>query len=329
MADLLPYANVGETISAEFDYATVPFERLGENSVLIDPELLTKPLMVDIIAQVPKRILKSFPDGERASPPLKVIAAYTSIDGSLRDSVELNSKDANLFAGSIAVDPKIVQESIKVTVLALRDKPGKEPGYASHNGARLGWCPTHEIRFKEKVVSAGNFLEIRWENFEGSLIVPEGYAQTFYYLDANASAPILYLNKNSVPALIKLMDTKGHSGSKASARDLLFRSIATSVWQQLLRAALDDLREEAMTMGTPVDLDMAIAEEWKRVAIRKFAEHLEPTLLPDAALLQICSDIDNSGYYTDLVSRAGLAAQSVVEAKGYFEKFAEEAFKNG
>jgi len=326
MTVLLPYESLDEAIAVDFDFGATTVTKLGDTGHLIDDPVPGSIIAVQIDAQVPGTIKRTFPKHERGNLPMEVLAAIVSIDGSLRVSVPLTRQKSSLFTGTLSLDLNRISEALRVTVFAVRNAPGSTIGYAGEPGARVAWSPTHEIRVTERKPTGGNFIKVVWEDFSSSSVVDSEFQDTLYYLESGGTLPTLYLNKSVSVALIKLMDTGGHGHPRALPRDVLFKSIAATVWCELLRSALGDLRDEAVN-GMPVEID-SLASEWKRDIIRLLAPFLFPNLLPEAAEPEICSKINEDGFYTLLLDRVQLAVQLELKTSDIYSTFAEKVFEN-
>jgi hypothetical protein len=209
----------------------------------------------------------------------------------------------------------------------VRTINGPGGGFARWKGSRLAWGPDNEIRFAERP-SKGNFLKTMWEDFGSSAVVPPHFEGALYYIDASAEPPVLYLNKLTTNPLIKLLETQGHGHAKALPRDLIFRSVAANAWLTLAEVALRSLHEEAAT-GTPVDLDAAFAGSWKKEMIELLAPALNPGLMPEEAVLDLCTNVGDDNYYGNTLQRAQLAIQVDQSVREHYEKFAEKVFEDG
>jgi len=323
----LPYPNLGEALGVSLDLGKVPHKKLREHSILVDGSQAGDEIRVGIDVQVPSGIVELFPPSERKSPPLDVLATVVSIDGGMREPIPLKRLKSSLYAGAIKLDRTRVRESARVRVYAVRAINGSATGFARWKGSRLAWAPESEIQFLEHAPK-GNFLSIVWEDFSSSTVIPSHFDEAMYYVDTAADPPVLYLNRLAAPPLIKLFDTEGHGHAKALPRDLVFRSVASNVWLTLAHAALHSLHEEAQA-GTPVDLETAFEGSWKKEMIELLAPSLNPGLMAEEAVLELCTKIDDRTYYAETFSRAQLAIQTDQAIRLHYERFAEKVFENG
>jgi hypothetical protein len=174
----------------------------------------------------------------------------------------------------------------------------------------------------------GRHLRILWEDFDESTVVPAGFAGAFFYLDTSTDAvpPVLYLNKSARGALIRLAETRGHGHPKALPRDVIFRSMAVTVWTALVHAALEALLREAE--NGDVDFEDTFAGRWKGEVLKWAAPVIWPTVLPEDALKDLCMRIHEDGYYTQVMARAQLAIQVEENLLDIYERFAEGVFEN-
>lgn len=329
MADLiLPYKNLGEAIGLSLDLGGIPHKTFGEHSILVDASQAGKNITINIEAQLPSGIADMFPKPERKNPPLEVLGTIVSIDAGIRRTIPLQRRKPNLYSGKVMLNLGEITESARLCVFALKKSDGSAAGFAKHNGSRLAWSPTHEIRFNERPTK-GQFLQILWEDFGNSAVVPANFEEAFYYVDSQSEPPALYLNSLMGNELKSLVTTEVHGGSKALPRDVTFCSIATSAYLTLAQEMLKQLHEEASVGGTPVDPDAAFSGSWKLEMFELLAPLLNPTILPDSAKLELCTKIDDGKYYGQVLSRTQLAIQSYLLVREHYEKLAEKAFENG
>jgi hypothetical protein len=327
MNELLPYANLGETISVSLDFQGIDKTDLGEHSFLVHAPEDSGPVTAKIDAQLPDGFEAAFPPSEQKDPPLIVLSAVTSVDGLFRTHVPLKKAKKNLYGGVIQIDPAIVLEAAKVRVYAVRAKPGgRAAGFTAQRGARLAWSPTQEIRLTEKPPPKGKNLEIKWIHFDEANFIPAALRDTFYFLEMGADKPVLYLNEGASPSLVKLVDIKGAGHPKAILRDTIFRSIAVSVWTALVRSAIDALRKEELF---PVNFNDVFAGTLNGTVLKWIAPKVLPTMLPDDALSELCRSMNQDDSYNDILARSQLAIQSAHNILDIYGKSAEGAFANG
>jgi hypothetical protein len=325
---ILPYPNLGETISVNLDLDKIPHKKTGLHSILADASKLGSSVSISIDVQLPGGITDVFPPSERKAPPLDVLAAAISRDGGVREPIPLKRQKASLYTGTINLDLTRIKEAVRVNVYAIRTANSSQNGFARWSGSRLAWAPVHEIRFTERPAK-GDFLRVLWEDFENSAIVPPHYEEAMHYIDANSEPPVLYLNKKTTNPLIKLIDTQGSGHAKAFPRDLVHRTIAANAWLTLAQFALNSLHDEALNASGPVDLEEALGGSWKKEMIELLLPELYPNLDPEDALLELCTNIGITKYYENAILRATLGIQVRHEIKEQYEKFAGEIFKNG
>lgn len=329
MADLiLPYKNLGEAIGLSLDLKGIPHKTSGDNSILVDATQAGKTLTINIAAQLPSGIIDMFPKSERKNPPLEVLGTILSVDASIRRKIPLQRQKPNLYSGKLTLNLSEVTESARVCVFALRKTDGPTAGFAKHKGSRLAWSPTHEIRFAERPTK-GRFLQILWEDFGNSAVVPANFEEALYYIDSQSEPPALYLNSLMGNELKSLVTTEAYGGSKALPRDVTFCSIATSAYLTLAQEVLKNLHEEASAGGTPVDAEAVFSGSWKLEMFELLAPLLNPKILPDSAKLELCTRINDGKYYGQVLARTQLAIQSYLRVRETYEKLGEKVFENG
>jgi hypothetical protein len=325
---ILPYNNLGEVLVVSMDLSKIPHRAIGERSVLVDTSTVGATVSIGIEARLPGEILDVFPPSERKSPPIEVLVTLVSIDAGIRQSIKMKPQKPDLYVATASLDLNQITESVELRVFVVRTSTGSTKGFASHKGSRLAWSPVYEIRFVERPTK-GNFISTVWEDFSNSTVVPRDFEKGLYYVDAESDPPVLYLNKLASSPLVKLFQTQGFGHAKALPRDLLFRSIATNIWFVLAQTALEALHNEAVESGVPVDLDAAFGGSWKQEMIELLAPRSLPSLMPEDAIQELCSKIDDSNYFANTLLRAQLAIQTDQLLLEYYEKFADREFANG
>jgi hypothetical protein len=330
MQALLPYENNGESISVNLDFPGIEKTEIGTYAFLLDRSKLTGPIPILVEAQLPDTIDDAFPPSDRQNPPMAVIATVKSVDGLLRTQMPLKLSKKSLYAGTVTLDPAVISESASLCVYAVRSAHGRSTaGYAKQKGSRLAWSPVHEIRMVDRPLPKGKFLRIVWDDFEKSTVVPSGFRGAFHYVHTESSEPVLYLNKQAKPPLVKLLETKGHGHSKALPRDVLFSSIAVPVWTSLVYAALEALRREGDETDWPVDFKDAFDGTWRGEVLKWISARVLPEMLPEDALFEFCSKMGQNDFYTDVLARAQVAIQSEEKLLDRCEQFALGVFENG
>ena len=322
---ILPYANCGESIGVSLDIPGVPAQSIAENTILVDASHLSGPFQVTVEAQLPSKMVEAFPPSDRKNLSVDVIVSVLSIDGLIRTHVLLTNKKSNLYAGVLKLDPAVISESATLQVYAVRASRGKTVlGFAAQKGARLAWSAAMEVRLAERPPPKGQYLDVRWEDFETSGEIPNGFGHALHFVDINSNPPVLYLNKRARPSLIKLLETKGHGHPKALPRDVLLSSIRAPVWATLIHAALTELRREAE--DGPVDFRVAFAGTWKGDVLEWIAPLIHSDLLPDDAVFEMCTRINDEAYFADVMTRSQLAVQHSDKLLDTYGSFADGVF---
>jgi hypothetical protein len=324
---ILPYKNLGEAIEVNFDLNAIPHKKTGERSYLIDPTFKGKTVDVKITAKLPSGYLNVFPKAEQKNPPLELVATILSVDSGLRNSVTLRRAKPALYEGLVSLDFGRISELAEITIVASRTTSGSGAGFAVHAGSRVAWSPKSEVRISERP-KRGNFLKIAWEEFNNSAVVPKGFDDALFYIDSEHEPVVLYLNKMTDDALIKLFETKGHGHAKALPRDVLLSTVATSAWLVLAQSALGALHAAA-SKGTPVDLDEEFDGGWRQQVIELLAPSLLPHLTKDDAIAELCLKMDETTYYANILLTAQLVIQCHRKTRQLFERYAEKEFSNG
>jgi hypothetical protein len=325
---ILPYRSLGETIGISLDLNEAPHKAIGEHSVLVDTAAAGESITIDIKAQLPSGIPQLFAKQEQKNPPIEVVGTITSVDASSRRTIPLQKQKPNLYSGRVKLDLTQITESAELSVFVVRktNGPGGQ-GIATHKGSRLAWSPNYEIRFVEPPTK-GKLLDIRWDDFSEPKFVPESFPDALYYIDPHSEQPVIYLNSAMANELKSLVNTKGHSPPKALPRDVIFHSMANAGYLTLAQETIKALHEEGATSGTPVNAEDLFSGSWKLEMYELIAPLLNPSILPEAAKVELCTKINETNYFGEVMARAQLAIQSHLGVRDLYEKLAKKAFEN-
>jgi hypothetical protein len=124
--------------------------------------------------------------------------------------------------------------SLQLFLVRLQDNSSLPNGYAKHKGDRVASSIVWEIVFGPKNKRMGEFLNVRWEAFSKSDFLPrKSNPDIVYYLDYSDSPPTLFLNED-------IRYLRRSRGMTACIRNMIFDSIAQSVWNSLFLTAINN-----------------------------------------------------------------------------------------
>jgi hypothetical protein len=223
------------------------------------------------------------PEQERAEPPLKTLVIARSLGSRFRRSIALAKNDEGAWTGELSLAKRDVFGSIELEPVMLRTAPGDTPGFAGHIGARLVWGPVVIVHLDDPPTSAGQHLEIRWDDFKTtSNSWRRQHGESLYLLDMNADPPELWLNE-AIPRFKPLAHTTGRRGRDMRVRNATFALIAAQVWTSLIGEVTTNLAR--LTQSDP-EIDPAQILEWLSDWELRVVNHWSPQLFPEAGSRQ-------------------------------------------
>jgi hypothetical protein len=138
------------------------------------------------------------------------------------------------LAGSVELSAALVRE---------RQAPVGSAGFATAAGARLAAAWPWELRVDRKRALSGVYLDVRYRSFAQDATMPERERKNLYRLEAEAEAPILWLNSDH-GAIASVLDAKGQVGNRAHQRDVTYDVMVPMVWMQLFVRAATELKRQ-------------------------------------------------------------------------------------
>jgi hypothetical protein len=223
------------------------------------------------------------PEHEHGEPPLKTLVIARSLGSRFRRSIALAENGDGAWTGKLELAKCGVFGTIELEPVMIRTTPANEPGFAGHVGARLAWGPVVVAQLDDPPTSAGQHLEIRWDDFKKTANPwRREHEGALYLLDIAADPPELWLNE-AIPRFKPLAHTTGRRGRDMRVRNATFALIAAQVWTSLLGAVVTNLAR--LTQVDP-ELEPAQALEWLSDWEARVLHHWSPQLFPDAGSRQ-------------------------------------------
>ena len=216
---------------------------------------------------------------ERSDPPLKMLVTARSLGSRFRRSIALTRDSEGEWTGELKLAKRDVFGSIELEPVIIRTKPGGDSGFAGHVGARLAWGPIVVAYLDDPPSSAGQSLEIKWDDFKKTLNSwRKDHEESLYLLDMNVEPPELWLNE-AIPHFKNVAHSSGRRGREMRVRNATFAVIAAQVWTSLLGAVATNLARLGQGDADP-DPDQALESlsEWES----RVVYHWSPLLFPEA-----------------------------------------------
>jgi len=170
----------------------------------------------------------------------------------------------------------------------------------------LGWSKTYKIFFdepEEKV--GGDSMEFEWASFSSNRLfwLNKHYSKDIFALDLRGEnkMPKVYLNEDMNKHLRSLLEEKSKRISpKTSSRDLMFQSIASSIFSQLLTDCLIHYKRNLM-QEEGVEKLVAIENAWENLSNwkKKLIENYSHNICPDSRKKDALDDLKESIYDDD------------------------------
>lgn len=281
--EFYPYRTAGDCLAlrCECDQADVIVEerRVLMQNVPDDSEVTLRLRVFDGDAPLSAVL----PVQERDEPPLKTLVIARSLGSRFRRSIALSKNDEGAWTGELSLAKRDVFGSIELEPVMLRTAPGNSPGFAGHVGARLAWGPVMVVRLDDPPTSAGQYLDIRWDDFKAtSNPWRRQHGESLYLLDMNADPPELWLNE-AIPRFKTLAHTTGRRGRDMRVRNATFALIAAQIWTSLISEVTTNLAR--LTQSDP-EIDPAQGLEWLSDWELRVVNHWSPLLFPEAGSRQ-------------------------------------------
>ncbi len=206
----------------------------GERHLIELEQTEWRRLSIEGRVDVPQEAMDAFPEDERGAPPAQLFLVARCARTRLRRAftagasgafhLELSHDDVD---GALELVPFLTRSTSRQSV----------PGFASRAGERVASGRAWEIRITPLREPAGKFLDVRYQRFGDDPLL-SAVADTLYSLEHERDSPILWINADH-EKIVAVLGDRGTRGPRARIREVVFDSIAQSVWTQLfVRAAL-------------------------------------------------------------------------------------------
>lgn len=243
------------------------------------------------------------PVKERSSPPWRALVSLSCERTRWRRGYPLSMEgDKATWEGSLEIERQLLRDTVKIRAYLVRTASGSviDPEFADRKGTRLASSPQWELQIDHTRLPPGNYLDVRWENFNTSDHPVRVRTPTLlYYLDFTDAIPVLWLNEG-IDDLKPVLMSLGTVGSRAAVRNILFDSIAQSVWVGLVMHA-------ATAAG---DDESEPPEEWQRGILLQFAPLVYSDCSRELAVEQLISAAKDREQIPTLIELILVAVQS-------------------
>jgi len=262
---------------------------------------------------------------KNTSEYLDLILLVKSVKSIFRKCYIFEKKD-NIFKTELNLNKEDWRNDVEVSALLILKKDIKENnGYASDKGTQLGWSSSYKIYFdKPEEKLGGASMDLQWESFSGDKLhwLNKNYSKDIYALDIRGGKkmPKIYLNSDMDLHLKSILNEKSNRFSlKTSSRDLMFQTISTSIFTQLLTDSLIEFNKNLIdNEGSDKDvaLDSAWEElhEWKKQIIENYAHKILPDSRKKDALENLKENIyENQEKISEILKKILNIAQNSSE----------------
>jgi hypothetical protein len=256
---------------------------------------------IDFRIKVPAEVIEAvFSSAERGRPPARLILALRCPMTRLKRTVVV--ADAPIAAGAYDVTVSLERDqlrgSLEIVPFLIRTEsdPSLEPGYARVAGAQVASSRPWEVRIDILRPPAGQYLEVEYVSFKKyPLRFP--HPGNLYKLESDVAAPTLTLNADH-PHIAEVLNSKGHIGTRARIREVLFDSISLAVWPRLFLKAASDIRDSD-----------EVPYEWEEAVLDQFLPLLYPQHKRRDAQLDALRDELENGALSMVMDRLDEALQ--------------------
>jgi hypothetical protein len=245
----------------------------------------------------PERLQTLFPEEELSAPPQKMLIAFQCYDSKWRDGVNLEAVEAGIWEGEIAVRRRDVLGVVHASAYLVRTARGRSNGgrFASEAYVRVADSREWKIVLDKQVAPPGGYLDVRWADFATyDYVKLNSHPDLVYYLDYDRNPPRLWVNEG-ITGLRAVLSSEATRGLRAAIRDVVFGSIAQSVWFSLAVNSLLSIPAEA----EEPELD------WQQSVLQQFRQYLIPHV-PDPV-----EAVRDPGQAPTLVDTLGAAVQTM------------------
>lgn len=184
-------------------------------------------------------------------------------------------------------------------------------------GHIIGYCQPFEIRIDKSSEPIGNFLKVKWKDFE---VHYPSYKKNVFHLDVD-NGQVLYLN-SKIDGLYGLFKSTGKSGARSDLKKALYKSIVLDVWKTLVHRALLELSKTLRQHNDRGENNLVLAfedlGEWELKVLNTWGPRFHPAGDGDSWRLEMISELMTAeGFYTMQVSDQ---IQKSIQISSDFEK---------
>lgn len=216
-------------------------------------------------------------------------------------------KKGNIFWLDLDFFKKDWRNDVELSAaLVLKKNINEKIGYASNIGTQLGWSTSYKIFFdKPEEKSGGDSMEFEWASFSGEKLhwLNKHYSKDIYALDLRGETkmPKVYLNEDMDKHLRSLLEeTSKRSSAKTSSRDLMFQTIASSIFTQLLTDCLIEYKRN-LSQADGAEPEVVIEDAWDSLSgwKRTLLENYSHKIFPDSRKKDALNDLKERIYEDD------------------------------
>ena len=230
---------------------------------------------------------------------------------------EMNLTESGAYCFERAVLREEEYGTIEFNTVAIADSNIATGPINNAAGHIIGYCQPFEIRIDKSSERVGNFLKVRWRDFE---VHYPSFKKNLFRLDVD-NGQVLYLN-NKIDGLYGLFKSTGKSGARSDLKKALYKSIVLDVWKTLVHRALLELSRTLRQHndGGANDYLLAFEDlgEWELKVLNTWGPRFHPNGDGDSWKSEMISGLtEGEGVYTMQVSDE---IQKSIQISSDFEK---------
>lgn len=209
------------------------------------------------------RLAACLPPGTEVDRVLELVVSLEGIHS--RQRRDLYTLDIGSHDLQVELDPAEYLGRVDLNVFArLRTGLEAQAGFAHLESSQVARAPLPSIWFSEPPHSAGDALEVRWENFDedGDLVDGQLFAIRL------EERPVILLN-SEIPKAYDILGSKGTWGAAARIRDAIYGQIVHQAWSSILSHCFMEIARH--DEDDAPETVLAELDEWQAQVIRAWA----------------------------------------------------------
>jgi hypothetical protein len=302
-----PHKTLKDSISLSIQCENIDNLKKTGNTFHIYDEVPKEDIKLKISAQVPFiETVLSEKNKNKCSDLLDVCLIVKSNKSAFRNSKMMERK-GTIYSTKFVLEKNNWAGDVNLSsVLILKKNIDDEFGFAAEKGTQLGWSTEYKFLFDEpEEKKGGEKMDVSWESFSSQKLhwLNKYYSNDIYAIDllAGKKMPKVYLNKDMNEHLETLLrNNSKRTSPKITDRNLMFHTITTGIFTQLITDAITDYKnliDEIMQQEDNEDpeniADNAWDElpRWKQEILENYASGIIPECRKKDALDTLKSEL--------------------------------------